>query len=96
VIQIFRQVGVAYPEGLGYQGQTILPLLLASTRAFTPHVDLIFLTQIVKEVVVSMFSTTVSAAPITPIVLAPTNYMVTLVRLFKSIREMSCELYLRD
>lgn len=68
-----------------HQKQVIVPPHVAPTRAPTLFTNPTFLAQLVKAIVDTINST---SALVAPVVTVPTDNVVTLVRIVKSIREM--------
>jgi hypothetical protein len=88
---IFRQAWVLQLERSYHQRQVIVPPHVAPTRALTLFTNPTFLAQLVKAIVDTINSTSALIAPVAPVVTVPTDNMVTVVWIVKSIREMRCD-----
>ena len=93
-----RQTGVSQPNRLDHQRQAIMPPPMAPIRASSSFTDPTFLAQLVKAVVDAMNSASTPTTPamlINLVVMIPTDNVVILVRIVKSMREMRCEPFLQ-
>lgn len=75
-----------------------MPPPMAPIRAFSSFTDPTFLAQLVKAVVDAMNSASTPTTPamlINLVVMKPTDNVVILVRIMKSMREMRCEPFLQ-
>jgi hypothetical protein len=103
-----RQTEGLQLEGSDQQRQEVVPPVIApaSTPALaavpTPHVDPLFIAQIVRAVIEAMPGALAPTIPISPVVqAAPTamtkaDNVVILVRIVKSMRELGCEPFLGE
>jgi hypothetical protein len=71
-----------------HQKQVIVPPHVAPTRAHTLFTNPTFLAQLVKAIFDTINSTSALITLVAPVVTVPTDNVVTLVRIVKSIREM--------
>ena len=73
-----------------HQGQAVVPPPVALVEAPTPYVDPTLLTKLMRATIKGI--TSVSA----PIVTTPTNNVIALVWIVKSMREMGCKPFLKE